>query len=122
MTDDLATFIRDTEASMFRTDMDYGANPNALGVWNQVRKFAGLVPLTKRDLTENHLKTKVEDLIFSCGEEDLDAVQKNLNDILQLASCIADGETMSARIKKMQVGPAHLRNDIPLHRVVLHQA
>ena len=47
---ELLAFIEKTENSYFRTDGDIGANWNALIVWNQVRKFAGLKELDKDDL------------------------------------------------------------------------
>ena len=50
----LLNFIEKTEASLFRTNMDTGANPNALIVWNHLREFAGLDDLTHKDLQQRH--------------------------------------------------------------------
>jgi hypothetical protein len=49
---DLQDFIREVEDSHFRTVSDYGGNPNALFIWNRVREFAGLDPLSYQDLVD----------------------------------------------------------------------
>jgi hypothetical protein len=43
-------FIESVEKAHFRTNEDTGANPNALLIWNLVRKNCGLAPLSKDDL------------------------------------------------------------------------
>lgn len=43
-------FVRDVENRYFRTQCDIGAHPNALEVWNEVRRAVGLPPLRKRDI------------------------------------------------------------------------
>lgn len=46
----LIEFINKIEASHFRTQEDTGANLNAMLIWNQVRKLAGLKRLQLDDL------------------------------------------------------------------------
>lgn len=48
--DEIMDFIAKVEAAHFRTDADTGANEQALVIWNQVRRFAGLPKLNKADL------------------------------------------------------------------------
>lgn len=50
MTFDIQQFIKETEKAHFRTDSDTGANPNALFIWNLLRKWAELPQLKKEDL------------------------------------------------------------------------
>lgn len=46
----LLEFIKDQEERNFRTEHDTGANPNALFIWNMVRRLAGLPDLKRTDL------------------------------------------------------------------------
>jgi len=43
-------FVNKVQREHFRTDQDTGANPNALLIWNLVRKHAGMSPITLDDL------------------------------------------------------------------------
>ena len=53
----LEDFIQRVEGSFFRTGHDWGANPNALLVWNLVREHAGMDRLTRDDLIRRHAET-----------------------------------------------------------------
>ncbi len=46
----IAELIAKVEADHFRTVTDTGANPNAMVVWNALRRAAGLPGLSKDDL------------------------------------------------------------------------
>lgn len=102
----LLAFIDDVERSMFRTDMDTGANTNALIVWNQLRMYAGLPALSRTDLTKRHLATAVEDLVqilktpFPTPEEQDKAISRKQKDIYDLALCVAEGVPMGDKIRK----------------------
>ena len=50
----LVELIEDVESRHFRTNMDTGANSNALFVWNIVREYAGLPRITRTDLSQRH--------------------------------------------------------------------
>lgn len=43
-------FVQEVEKAHFRTAGDTGANPNALLIWNCVRRHLGLKELTKEEL------------------------------------------------------------------------
>ena len=66
---ELLEFIRDVEASHFRTDHDTGAQEHALFIWNIVRQKAGLPRLRKSDLPawcETHGKYHVIQEGYGC--------------------------------------------------------
>ena len=46
----LYTIVTDIESSHFRTEHDTGANPNALLVWNWVRRWVGLPYIDRNSL------------------------------------------------------------------------
>lgn len=102
----LLAFIDDVERSMFRTDMDTGANTNALIVWNQLRIHAGLPALNRMDLTKRHLATAVDDLVQilkaprPTPEEQHKAVFRKQQHIYDLALCVAEGVPMGDKIRK----------------------
>lgn len=48
-------FVRQIEASYFRTDEDIGANTNALMIWNHVREHVGLPRIGTADLPSHCL-------------------------------------------------------------------
>jgi hypothetical protein len=54
MADGMPMWMVDIERADFRTGMDTGANPNALMIWNRVRKAHGFEPLTIDDLWKRH--------------------------------------------------------------------
>lgn len=65
---ELHEFIKRIEDAHFRTESDTGANFNALFIWNQVRKFAGLEPIDKFELRRRHAATSdytMEELAIS---------------------------------------------------------
>lgn len=43
-------FVQKVENNYFRTFDDVGATPNAMLIWNQVRKHIGLKPININDL------------------------------------------------------------------------
>lgn len=80
---DILEFIDQTEGSYFRTHHDTGANMNALFIWNQLREFAGMPKLTKRDLIQRAIDTYRADAERARARNDdkwakiyLDAVDK----------------------------------------------
>jgi len=46
--------VADVESRHFRTGHDSGAAPGVLFIWNIVREYAGLEPITRDDLIQRH--------------------------------------------------------------------
>lgn len=73
---DLIEFIEQTEKAYFRTNMDTGANMNALFVWNRVREFAGLPELTHDDLSQRHADTRPVPISLEAQKADEAAMRR----------------------------------------------
>jgi len=75
-------WINKVEASMFRTNHDFGAGINTLVIWNMVRKEIGMPELTHRDLSQRQAYDRgisIEEQL--ADEAALDEMRKNRNGI-----------------------------------------